>query len=112
MKSAVTDSGAEVRFDPDEKPGVSNLLAIYASATGGTVEAAEAEFAGSGYGTFKTAVAEAVVEYLAPVRERYETLAADPGEVARILADGAAKAEAIATVTMERVRRATGLLLP
>ncbi len=112
VKSAVTDSGAEVRFDPDAKPGVSNLLTIYASATGGTVEAAEAEFAGSGYGAFKTAVAEAVVEYLAPVRERYETLAADPGEVARILGDGAAKAEAIATVTMERVRRATGLLLP
>jgi tryptophanyl-tRNA synthetase len=112
LKSAVTDSGSEVRFDPEEKPGVSNLLAIYAAASGTTVEQAEAEFAGSGYGAFKTAVAEAVVEFLTPVRERYEELAADPGEVARILADGAAKADAIATQTMERVRRATGLLLP
>jgi tryptophanyl-tRNA synthetase len=112
IKSAVTDSGAEVRFDPDEKPGVSNLLALYASATGTTVPAAEAEFAGAQYGAFKGAVAEALVEYLRPVRERYEELAADPAEVSRILARGAAKAEAIAAVTMDRVRNATGLLLP
>lgn len=112
VKSAVTDSGSEVRFDPEEKPGVSNLLALYASATGSTVAQAESEFAGSQYGTFKVAVAEALVEYLRPLRERYEALAADPGEVARILATGAEKAEAIAAVTMDRVRAATGLLLP
>jgi tryptophanyl-tRNA synthetase len=112
VRSAVTDSGSEVRFDPDEKPGVSNLLALYASATGTGVAQAEGEFAGAQYGTFKAAVAEALVEYLRPVRERYEELAADPGEVARILAGGAAKAEAIAAVTMERVRSSTGLLLP
>ncbi len=112
VKSAVTDSGSEVRFDPDEKPGVSNLLALYAAATETTVHDAEAEFAGQQYGAFKGAVAEALVEYLRPVRERYEELAADPGEVARILAAGAEKAQAIATVTMDRVRRATGLLLP
>lgn len=111
VKSAVTDSGAEVRFDPDGKPGVSNLLALYASATGVTVPVAESEFAGAQYGTFKGAVAEALVEYLRPVRERYEELAADPAEVARILASGAEKAEAIAAVTMDRVRNATGLLL-
>jgi tryptophanyl-tRNA synthetase len=112
IKSAVTDSGSEVRFDPDEKPGVSNLLSLYAVATGVTIPAAEAEFAGSQYGAFKGAVAEALVEYLRPVRERYDALADDPGEVARILAAGAAKAEAIANVTMDRVRAATGLLLP
>jgi tryptophanyl-tRNA synthetase len=112
IKSAVTDSGTEVRFDPAEKPGVSNLLAIYAAATRTTVEAAEAEFAGSQYGAFKSTVADAVVELLTPVRERYEELAADRGEVARILAEGAAKAEAIASATMDRVRRATGLLPP
>lgn len=112
VKSAVTDSGSEVRFDFDEKPGVSNLLALYASAAGTTVPEAEAEFAGAQYGTFKAAVADALVEYLRPVRERYEELAADPGEVSRILARGAEKAEAIATVTMDRVRQATGLLLP
>jgi tryptophanyl-tRNA synthetase len=112
IKSAVTDSGTEVRFDPAGKPGVSNLLSLYSVATGSSVEAAEAEFAGSGYGAFKTAVAEAMVEFLRPVRERYAELAADPGEVERILAVGAAKAEAIAERTMERVRTATGILLP
>jgi tryptophanyl-tRNA synthetase len=112
VRSAVTDSGSEVRFDPEGKPGVSNLLALYASATGTTVEVAESEFAGAQYGTFKVAVAEALVEHLRPVRERYEELAGDPGEVTRILAAGADKAEAIATVTMDRVRSATGLLLP
>jgi tryptophanyl-tRNA synthetase len=112
VKSAVTDSGAEVRFDPDEKPGVSNLLALYSSATGTTVQRAEADFAGSQYGAFKAAVAEALVEYLRPVRERYEELAADPGELTRILASGAQKATAMASVTMDRVRNSTGLLLP
>lgn len=112
VKSAVTDSGTDVRFDPDEKPGVSNLLSLYSAATGVSVAVAEAEFAGGGYGAFKGAVAEAMVEYLRPVRERYSDLAADPGEVERLLAVGAEKAEAIATVTMDRVRRATGLLLP
>jgi len=112
VKSAVTDSGSEVRFDPDEKPGVSNLLTLYASATGTTVPAAEAEFSGAQYGAFKGAVAEALVEYLRPVRERYEAIAGDPGELTRILARGAEKADAIAAVTMDRVRQATGLLLP
>ena len=112
VKSAVTDSGTDVRFDPDEKPGVSNLLSLYSAATGASIAVAETEFAGGGYGAFKGAVAEAMVEYLRPVRERYSELAADPGEVERLLAVGAEKAEAVATVTMERVRRATGLLLP
>jgi tryptophanyl-tRNA synthetase len=112
VKSAVTDSGSEVRFDPDQKPGVSNLLALYSSATGTTIPKAEAEFSGAQYGTLKGAVAEALVEYLRPVRERYEELAGDPAEVGRILAAGAEKAEAIATVTMDRVRTATGMLRP
>jgi tryptophanyl-tRNA synthetase len=110
VKSAVTDSGAEVRFDPDEKPGVSNLLSLYSVATGGSIPDAEAEFAGAGYGAFKGAVAEALVEFLRPVRERYAELAADPAELARLLAVGAAKAEATAAATMDRVRTATGLL--
>jgi tryptophanyl-tRNA synthetase len=112
IKSAVTDSGSEVRFDPAEKPGISNLLSLYSVATGVSVEQAEAQFADGGYGAFKTAVAEAMVEFLRPVRERYAELAADPGEVERILATGAAKAGAIAERTMERVRTATGILLP
>jgi tryptophanyl-tRNA synthetase len=112
VKSAVTDSGSEVRFDPVEKPGVSNLLSLYSAATGVTVEQAEAEFAGGQYGAFKTAVAEAMVEFLRPVRERYDELSGDPAEVARILATGAEKAQALAEATMTRVRDATGLLVP
>jgi tryptophanyl-tRNA synthetase len=110
IKAAVTDSGAEVRHDTDEKPGVSNLLELYAAATAIAVPKAEAEFAGAGYGAFKTAVAEAVVEFLRPTRERYEALAADPAEVDRQFAIGAAKARSLADPVMERVRRATGLL--
>jgi tryptophanyl-tRNA synthetase len=112
VKSAVTDSGSEVRFDVDEKPGVSNLLSLFSVATGSTIEAAESQFAGQGYGAFKGAVAEALVEFLRPVRERYEELSGDPAEVARLLAVGAEKAQAIAEVTMARVRTATGLLPP
>ena len=89
-----------------------SATAMMRANSGITIPAAEAEFAGSQYGAFKGAVAEALVEYLRPVRERYDALADDPGEVARILATGAAKAEAIAAVTMDRVRAATGLLLP
>ena len=76
---AVTDSGTEVRFDPATKPGVSNLLQILGAVTDRPVAAVEAEFAGSGYGAFKGAVAEAVVEYVRPLQERYEELAARPG---------------------------------
>lgn len=110
IRTAVTDSGSEVRHDPSKKPGVSNLLDLYATATGRTLAQAEADFAGSGYGTFKAAVAEAVIEYLRPLQERYAALSADPGEVDRRLADGAAAAEGIANGVLDRVRSVTGLL--
>jgi tryptophanyl-tRNA synthetase len=110
IKSAVTDSGTEVRFDPEHKPGVSNLLQILAATTGRAVPDLEAEFAGGGYGRLKGAVADAVVEFLRPLQERYAVLAADPGEVDAQLAQGADKADAIATKVFERVRRAAGLL--
>jgi tryptophanyl-tRNA synthetase len=112
IKSAVTDSGTEVRYDPDGKPGISNLLEIYAAATDQPVPDAEAKFAGQGYGAFKGAVAEAVVTLLEPVRQRYELLAADPAEVDRQLGIGATKARGIAEPVLDRVRRATGLLRP
>ena len=110
IKSAVTDSDADVRYDRETKPGVSNLLDILAAVTERPIPKVEAEFAGSGYGALKGAVAEAVVEALRPVRERYESLAADPGEVERILAAGADRAETYASAVMERVRAAAGLL--
>jgi tryptophanyl-tRNA synthetase len=110
VRTAVTDSGSEIRYDPDEKPGVSNLLDLYAVATGTGRDDAVAAFAGSGYGALKTKVADAVVEYLRPVREQYEKLSRDPGAVDEMLAVGADAAEEIATGVLERARHAAGLL--
>ncbi len=110
IRSAVTDSGREVRYDRAEKPGISNLLDILSAVTGQGIPELEAEYGDAGYGTFKSAVADAVVDLLTPVRERYELLSADPGEVRGSLARGAEKAQSIAVPVMERVRRAVGLL--
>jgi tryptophanyl-tRNA synthetase len=107
FKSAVTDSGSEVVRAP-EKPGVSNLIEILAAVRGATPETVEAEFDGSGYGAFKSAVAEAVVDFLAPVRERYQELRADESELERVFAQGAEKARAIASETVRDVRAAMG----
>jgi len=110
IKSAVTDSDNEIRFDPDAKPGVSNLLQILGAVTDEPVADVAAKFSGSGYGALKTAVAEAVVEFVRPLQERYAELARDPGEVGRILGVGADRAEGIAAGVLERVRDAVGLL--
>jgi tryptophanyl-tRNA synthetase len=110
IKSAVTDSNTEIRYDPTGKPGISNLLEIHAAVTRRTIPDVEREFDGSGYGAFKGAVADAVVEALRPVQEAYTKLEADPAEVDRQLAVGASKARAIAEPVLARARRATGLL--
>jgi tryptophanyl-tRNA synthetase len=112
IKSAVTDSGTDIRYDPANKPGVSNLLEIHAAVTGRAVPDVEREFAGTGYGAFKTAVADAVVEALRPLQEAYTKLEADPAEVDRQLALGADKARAIADPVLARARAAAGLLPP
>jgi tryptophanyl-tRNA synthetase len=112
IKSAVTDSGTDVRYDPANKPGVSNLLEIHAAVTGRAVPDVEREFAASGYGAFKAAVADAVVETLRPLQEAYTKLEADPAEVDRQLALGADKARAIAEPVLARARGAAGLLPP
>ncbi len=103
LKSAVTDSGRDVRYDPDEKPGVSNLLEILSVATGEPIEALERRFADAGYGAFKEAVGEAVVELLTPIRELYEALRADERELQRLLALGAEKARRVAEPTLEEM---------
>ncbi len=108
FRSAVTDSGSEVVRAPD-KPGVSNLIDILAAVRGSTPEQVEASFNGSGYGAFKQAVADAVVEYLAPVRECYQELRADETELERILAAGAEKAHGLASGTLIDVREAMGV---
>jgi tryptophanyl-tRNA synthetase len=108
VRSAVTDSGSEVRRGPD-KAGISNLIEILAAVRGTQPEEIEREFDGSGYGAFKQAVADAVVEYLAPVRERYGELRGDEPTLERILAAGAEKARATAAGTLDDVRQAMGV---
>jgi tryptophanyl-tRNA synthetase len=110
FKSAVTDSGSEVKHDRADKPGVSNLIEIYGAVTGQTIAATEREFDGKQYGAFKTAVADAVVEFVRPVQERYQELLADPAEVDGRLARGADAAEAIAEPVLARASKAVGLL--
>ena len=108
FRSAVTDTGAEVRRAPD-KPGVTNLIEILAAVRGVAPETIEREFEGSQYGPFKQAVADAVTEYLAPVRERYEALRADEEGLEATLAAGAEKARAIASETLADVRETMGV---
>ncbi|MBR7743556.1 tryptophan--tRNA ligase [Phycicoccus sp. BSK3Z-2] len=110
IRSAVTDTGSEVRYDPEGKAGVSNLLVIHSVLSGTPVEEVAASFAGRGYGDLKKEVAEVVVAAVEPFQERMRGLLEDPAELDRILADGAARAAEVAHVTMSRVRDAVGLL--
>jgi tryptophanyl-tRNA synthetase len=111
IKSAVTDTGREVRATPD-KPGITNLLTILSAATGTSVPDLETAYDGKGYGDFKADVAAAVVEMLAPMRERYDELMADETALDAVLADGAARAGELAAATMDLVRERVGLLRP
>ncbi len=110
FKRAVTDSEALVRFDPENKPGVSNLMAIYSTITGKTMEEIEAEFAGKGYGDFKPAVAEAVIAELKPIQERYNQLIADKAYLEQCYKGNAPKAERIARKTLQKVMKKVGYL--
>jgi tryptophanyl-tRNA synthetase len=101
FRSAVTDSGREVRYEPEEKPGVSNLLEIMSVAGGEPIATLEQRFAGSGYGDLKEAVGESVVELLAPIQERFAALRADEPELQRLLAVGAEKARSTSAPTLE-----------
>jgi tryptophanyl-tRNA synthetase len=108
VRSAVTDSGSEVRRG-DGKEGIANLIEILSVVRGTGMDAVEAEFEGSGYGNFKSAVAEAVVEFLAPVRQRYEEIRPDEAAIEQALAAGAEKAREIAAGTLAEVRAAMGI---
>jgi tryptophanyl-tRNA synthetase len=109
IKSAVTDTGREVRFDRDEKPGVSNLLAILSAFRGVPIATLEDEYAGRGYGDFKRDVADAVVEGFGPIRERTLELQRDPAEVDRILTASGERAHGLAAAKLAQVHRAVGL---
>ena len=108
VRSAVTDSGSEVRRAPG-KAGITNLIEILAVVRGVAPEDVEREFDGSGYGDFKAAVADEVVTYLAPVRERYEALRADRAALEAALAEGAGRARSNAATTLADVREAMGV---
>lgn len=112
FKRAITDSDTErcVRYAPEEKPGVANLMQIYSSATGKTYEEIEKEFDGKGYGAFKSAVGEAVVETLRPIREETERLLADKAYLESVYRSGAEKAEYVANKTLRKVYKKVGFL--
>ena len=112
IRRAVTDTETEIRFDPQHKPGVSNLLAIHAAFTGGKVEDIAAEFDGQGYGTLKAAVADAVVAFAEPFAKRTAELLADRAELDRILARGAERANAVAAETVRTAYERVGFLPP
>ena len=108
FKRAVTDSDNEVRLDRENKPGVSNLLEILSAVTGTAPEALADQY--TQYGALKVDTAEAVVEMVRPIQERFAELDADPAETERILAQGAAKASLIAAEVYERARAAVGFV--
>lgn len=110
FKRAVTDSDMCVKYDVENKPGVSNLLTIYSIFTGKTVEEAEREFEGKGYGEFKQAVGEAVVEVLRPINEKKEALLKDKAYLNKVLADGKQKAEYLARKMLSKVYKKIGLI--
>jgi tryptophanyl-tRNA synthetase len=111
VRSAVTDSGSEVRR-ADDKPGITNLMDIMSVATGSSPEEIEARYDGQGYGAFKQDAAEAVVALLDPIRLRYGELRGDPGALQSTLAKGAAKAEAIAAETLALAYERVGFVAP
>ena len=111
FKTAVTDSGREVEHRAD-KAGISNLIEIMTVATGETIPEVESPFNGEGYGAFKEAVAEAVIELLAPIQRRYEEIRADEPELMRMLARGAEKARAASAPTLEQMYERMGFVRP
>jgi tryptophanyl-tRNA synthetase len=113
ISQAVTDSGREIVFsDAPEKAGINNLLEIYQLLTGLDRPSIEASFDGKGYGHLKQAVAEAVIEALRPIRDRYRTFMSDPSELDRVLESGAGRAAEVAEPKVQEVKRRVGFIVP
>ena len=112
FKTAVTDSGTDVRYAPDDKPGISNLLEIMSVATGDGISELEARYDGGGYGRFKDEVADAVVELFTPVRARYDELRGDEPQLKTLLARGAEKARESSAPTLEAMYERMGFVRP
>lgn len=111
IKSATTDAGREIIFDEKDKPGISNLLTIHSALSGKSISEIENEFGGKGYGDFKSAVAEVVIEYLRPIRTHALDLLQDEAHLIKILHDGADKARAVANATLAQTYKNLGLVL-
>lgn len=109
IKSAVTDSGREVRYDEAEKPAVSNLMVIYSLCSGESLESIEEKYRGQGYGVFKRDLADVVIQTLEPIQQRYAELS-EAGTIEDILAEGRARVEPIAQATLQRFRNKLGLV--
>jgi tryptophanyl-tRNA synthetase len=108
IRSAVTDSGSEIRFDPDEQPGISNLLTIYSALSDRAIPDIEEEYAGRGYGDLKKDLAEVVVEFVTPFRDRTLELLEDQQHLLQILESGREQASAIADATLRDVYQRVG----
>jgi tryptophanyl-tRNA synthetase len=109
LRRAVTDSENAIRFDPENKPGVSNLMSILSTLRGMTLDEVASLYDGKGYGVFKDAVADAVIETLAPIQERFRRFNSDKAYLEEVMTHSARRAEAIAAKTMAKVRRKVGL---
>jgi tryptophanyl-tRNA synthetase len=107
----MTDAGREVKYDVAEKPGISNLLTIHSALSGRTIPELEDEFSGKGYGDFKAAVAEVVVEYLRPIRAKAIELLDDEKHLLEILHTGSEKARSVAQQTIETTYKNLGVVL-
>ncbi len=112
FKRAITDLETEVRYDPEKKPGVSNLMTIMSCMTGKSLDDIAREFAGVGYGDFKMAVADSVVDVLAPLQAEVKRLLADKGYLAGILKAGAERASYVANKTLSKVKKKVGFVMP
>jgi tryptophanyl-tRNA synthetase len=112
IRSAVTDNEREIRFDVEAKPGVSNLLVIYSALTGRPIDAVVADYAGKGYGDMKKDLAEIVVDFVTPLRTAVDGYLDDPTELDKVLAEGAARARAVASETIRTVYDRIGFLAP
>ena len=110
IKSAVTDSGSEIKYDVENKPAISNLLTIYSLFSSKSITVLEKEYAGKNYSIFKHDLAEVVIEGLSPIQKKYQELSANPDYIKNILRAGAEKAKAIASQTMAEVRSKIGFL--
>jgi len=112
IRSAVTDSGSEIRYEPEEKPGISNLLTIHSALTGATIPSLEAEYEGRGYGDLKKDLAEIVVDFVTPFRDRVLELLDDQTYLADVLRQGRETAAPIAEATLAEVYRQVGFMAP